>query len=95
MKRIICLVVLSLFALPLLARAEYVSGYFRKDGTYVNGYYRSSPDSFKWNNYGPKDNSSGGYSGRDNDNDGTPNYLDKDDDNDGTNDDNDKNQYGK
>jgi hypothetical protein len=29
----------------------WVKGYFRKDGTYVNGHYRSDPDGYFWNNY--------------------------------------------
>jgi hypothetical protein len=29
----------------------YVNGYFMKDGTYVNGYWRSSPDALYFNNY--------------------------------------------
>lgn len=29
----------------------YVRGYFRRDGTYVQPHYRSSPDGIIWNNY--------------------------------------------
>ena len=29
----------------------YVNGYYKRDGTYVNSYTRSSPDSTNWNNY--------------------------------------------
>src|SRR3989344_7277974 len=29
----------------------WVNGYTRSNGTYVNGYYRSSPDSNPYNNY--------------------------------------------
>jgi opacity protein-like surface antigen len=36
------------------ASAEWVNGYFRSDGTYVQGHYRSSPDSNRYNNYGSK-----------------------------------------
>jgi hypothetical protein len=35
-----------------LAKDVYVHGYTRKDGTYVNGYHRSSPDNTVTNNYG-------------------------------------------
>ena len=36
---------LVLFATALAARAEWVSGYTRTDGTYVSGHYRNSPGS--------------------------------------------------
>ena len=55
---------LALFALALLAGcasskqlppsdAVRVQGYYRGDGTYVKPHYRSRPDAFKSNNYGP------------------------------------------
>lgn len=28
-----------------------VNGYYRSSGTYVQPYYRTSPDSYRWNNY--------------------------------------------
>ena len=31
---------------------KWVNGYTKKDGTYVQGYYRSSPDSYRYNNRG-------------------------------------------
>ena len=31
---------------------QWVNGYTKKDGTYVQGYYRSSPDSYRYNNRG-------------------------------------------
>ena len=30
---------------------EFVNGYFRSNGTYVQPHYRSSPDGNPWNNY--------------------------------------------
>lgn len=72
-----------------------VKGYYRKDGTYVAPHIRSSPDSYKWNNYGPS-SSSPEYRGkghvtspytRDIDRDGIANLLDFDDNNDGIHDD--------
>ncbi len=30
---------------------QYVRGYFRRDGTYVQPHYRSDPDGNFWNNY--------------------------------------------
>lgn len=34
----------------------YVKGYTRKDGTYVNGYYRSTPNHTKLDNYSTRGN---------------------------------------
>ena len=96
MKRFI-FVVLSMFLFVSSAHAGWVKGYTRKDGTYVNGYERSSPDQYKWNNYGPSTNSQERINPyiRDKDKDGIPNYLDKDDNNNGISDDNDNHQYGR
>ena len=53
-------VVITLTALLLITASafadEYVSGYTRKDGAYVNGYTRSSPDSSYNNNYSVRGN---------------------------------------
>jgi hypothetical protein len=89
----LCVVLLS----ASLAFAGWVNGYYRSDGTYVRGHYRSSPDEYKSNNYGPSKNESDRLNpyGRDYDNDGIPNYQDYDDDNDGSHDDYDNNQYGR
>ena len=35
---------------------DFVNGYTRKDGTYVEGYYRSAPDEFRYNNRGSQSN---------------------------------------
>lgn len=99
MKKIIALLILGCFVLLptlLFARDVRVKGYYRKDGTYVRPHIRSSPDSFKWNNYGPSKNSNQLMNprSRDYDHDGIPNYLDRDSDNDGILDDNDSNPYG-
>ncbi len=52
-----CLVGLStLFVTTVVIAGEYVQGYTRKDGAYVEGYHRSSPDSKKFNNYGAQGN---------------------------------------
>lgn len=67
--------------------ADHVNGYYRKDGTYVQGYERSSPDEYKWNNYGPSEYPGQPPSLRDADKDGTPNMYDHDDNNDGKSDD--------
>ncbi len=36
--------------------ASRVNGYFRKNGTYVNSYYRSSRDYTRYNNYSTRGN---------------------------------------
>jgi hypothetical protein len=88
-----CLVFFASFA---YAKDVHVRGYYRQDGTYVRPHVRSSPNQYKWDNYGPSrtDTELMNPRLRDNDRDGTPNYLDRDDDNDGTPDDSDVNQYG-
>ena len=70
-------------------------GYDRHNGVYVRSYVRSSPDHYKWNNYGPSHDSDQLLNPRvrDNDKDGIPNYLDHDDNNNGVPDDQDPNQY--
>lgn len=97
MKRSLMIVIGILFFFPnlIVAKDIHVKGYYRKDGTYVRPHIRSSPDSYKYNNYGPSKNS---YQlmhprSRDWDNDSKPNYRDFDDDNDGIIDDRDYRQY--
>lgn len=45
---------LALILLPQIVNAKRVrvKGYYRKDGTYVSSYYRTSPDDNPYNNYG-------------------------------------------
>ena len=48
---------LGMLAFASIASAdEYVNGYFRKDGTYVQPHYRSSPNSTKMDNYSSQGN---------------------------------------
>lgn len=51
MKKAVICAVLSLVVFPSLLCAEYVSGYFRKDGTHVSGYNRSESNSTVRDNY--------------------------------------------
>lgn len=54
MKKILVLMALALVSLSpfaVSARDTYVQGYHRKDGTYVEGHYRSAPDNTVTNNY--------------------------------------------
>lgn len=97
MKNIIHLFLLFTLLLisTLHAKDVSVKGYYRSNGTYVSPHIRSSPDSSKWNNYGPSKSSSQlmDPKSRDNDKDGIPNYLDKDDNNNNIHDDHDSKQY--
>lgn len=55
MKTAIILSALLCTAATAMA-GEYVKGYTKRDGTYVQGYYRSSPDSSYNNNYSTRGN---------------------------------------
>jgi len=87
--------VLVFFSVAAFAGDVFVRGYYRKDGTYVRPHIRSSPDGFKWNNYGPSRNTYELMNPwvRDYDRDGIPNYLDLDSDNDWVMDDYDASPY--
>lgn len=52
---VIVVVLVSLQSVAALAD-EYVNGYYRKDGTYVQPYTRSSPDKTVTNNYSYRGN---------------------------------------
>ena len=100
MKSVLVLAVLTVFfasSVCAFAGDVWVNPYYRSDGTYVRGHYRSSPDGIKSNNYGPSGNSweLTNPRSRDYDGDGTPNYLDSDSDNDGFSDDYDANPYSR
>lgn len=47
--------VLSLFSGSASAD-KWVNGYTKKDGSYVQGYQKSSPDSYRYNNNGSQSN---------------------------------------
>jgi len=55
MKRLFAVLLLAVVAVPVLAD-EYVQGYYRKDGTYVQGYHRTTPDNNPYNNYSTRGN---------------------------------------
>lgn len=94
MKNLVFLATAALMGISSLAQAGYVHGYTRSNGTYVQGYYRSTPNSTRADNYGPSRGvSSTPYYSRDNDRDGTPNQYDTDDNNNGRHDDTDSCQY--
>lgn len=80
MKFFIALLGVAIFAGTAIAD-QYVNGYTRKDGTYVDGYHRSSPNSSYNDNYSVKGNSNpyNGESGTNSRtyNDRTPDYNTK------------------
>lgn len=56
MKKAIFFVAALLAFASIASAGEYVNGYLRKDGTYVQPHYRSSPDGNSWNNYSSQGN---------------------------------------
>ena len=54
LKKIFC--ILFLFSLVLPVQAKYVKGYYKSNGTCVNGYHRTRADYSKYNNYSTKGN---------------------------------------
>lgn len=53
LKRLTCFFILIALLAPAILEAGrvYVRGYYRKNGTYVQPHYRTSPDDILWNNY--------------------------------------------
>lgn len=47
---------LLFFALPAIAADVYVNPYTRKDGTYVEGHYRTAPNGSRTDNWGTQPN---------------------------------------
>lgn len=56
MKRILIFSVVLVGLAASAMASEYVNGYTRKDGTYVQGHIRSSPDKSYNNNYSTQGN---------------------------------------
>lgn len=56
MLKIISAIILSILALSIAYADTYVNGYYKKNGTYVQPHYRSSPDSSYNNNWSVKPN---------------------------------------
>lgn len=87
MRSLVLVVIFIFAACSVFANDIWVDGYYRKDGTYVQGHHRTAPDGDRSNNFGPKKNN------RDFDDDGIQNRFDRDDDNDGVDDNQDRRQY--
>lgn len=56
MKKFLVLSLLILAVGQVSFSADYTRGYFRSKGTYVNGYYKSSPNYTKMDNYSTRGN---------------------------------------
>ncbi len=55
MKKIMLAVVVLILSFSVFADT-YVKGYYKKNGTYVAPHYRSSPNSYTYDNYSAKGN---------------------------------------
>jgi hypothetical protein len=55
MKHLLTLIAL-LMAVSAVAKDVYVKPHIRKDGTFVDGHYRSSPNSNRYDNYSAQGN---------------------------------------
>lgn len=44
-------VTIAIFAFPTAVSAGWTSGYFKQNGTYVPGYWKTEPNYYKWDNY--------------------------------------------
>lgn len=53
--------ILVLIISPSKSSASWVKGYFKVDGTYVNGYWKSNPNGLKYDNYSFDGNWSSAY----------------------------------
>ena len=56
MKRAVFLTIAALSLLTTALADQWVSGYVRKDGKYVQGHWRSDPDNKYWNNWSSSGN---------------------------------------
>lgn len=55
MKRVLLAILMAVMVMPVFADT-YVKGYTRKDGTYVQGHYRSDPNQYRYDNYSSQGN---------------------------------------
>jgi len=56
MKRIVLSFGFIISMSSYLMASNYVNSYVKRDGTYVQGHYRSSPNSSRYDNYSTKGN---------------------------------------
>tara|TARA_B100001057_G_scaffold18193_1_gene16799 strand:- start:637 stop:876 length:240 start_codon:yes stop_codon:yes gene_type:complete len=57
MRKILLSAIFVVFSLSPVFADTWVNGYTKSNGTYVQGHYRSSPDSYKNNNWSTSGNS--------------------------------------
>lgn len=60
MKNIVCVLLFGVFLFLGVSKAEaysYTRSYYRSNGTYVNSYYRLTPNRYKFDNYSSRGNS--------------------------------------
>ena len=63
-KQLLVSVIMALFAINAIAQeSTYVEGHFKKDGTWVEGYYKTKPNKTKKDNYST-DGNYNPYSGK-------------------------------
>ncbi len=56
MKKILVSIIFIMLSFSSVFADTWVNGYYKSNGTYVQGHYRSSPDSFKNNNWSTSGN---------------------------------------
>lgn len=56
MKKTIATVVLAIVCAAAFADTVYVPGYFKSNGTYVEGHYKTAPNEFRFDNRNSQSN---------------------------------------
>lgn len=56
MKKLILFLALLFLPSSLLAKTTNVKSYIKKDGTFIQGHYRTTPNNMKFNNWSTKGN---------------------------------------
>ena len=56
MKKLLVSAIFVVFSLSPVFADTWVNGYYKSNGTYVQGHYRSSPDSYRNNNWSTSGN---------------------------------------
>src|SRR5574344_590681 len=56
MKKVLIVFILLLTCNSVFAYDTYVSGYYRKNGTYVEPHYKTKSDNYSYNNYSSQGN---------------------------------------
>lgn len=56
MKYLLTALFLAILSGPAMAEDQYTNGYYRQNGTYVEGYHHTAPDNNIYNNYSTQGN---------------------------------------